>query len=486
MLLVPFACMPFAASNEALENKELAQAPSLIEDGRFNVNVLPESGDYFNDHFAFRPYILDANARLYASLFDVSTVNTVIKGSDDWLYYAGTLNDYQNRSPLREREAFNIAHNMRMFQDWCEAQGADFAFTVAPDKNALYPEDMPAYYPQVDNESMAVLKGYLDSEEVNYIDMFELFGNDEEAKGAVHAAGSDLEARQYFLRDSHWTERGALIGHDAIADALGIVSAGIDQDEMFVRDDYIGDLNKMLYPTSAVPEDDWYVKGVNDGSGETHALRSGEYWSFVQGSDTNDDIVETKPTAASPYQAVSSKNGSLLMFRDSFAMGLIPYFSVEYESCNFDKLIPYNGLRLLDEEYRSVVVERAERHVADLAEKPFIMPCPTAGLPAEIRDAPSQVEFTCDVEATGTLTSVRGEISGLDLDANARIYVSITDEDGETRTYEAFGLSGESGNDNGYAVYVGTDTWTDKNVEVGIFAEDGASCIRVGSCDRIM
>ena len=49
---------------------------------------------------------------------------------------------------------------------------------------------------------------------------------------------------------------------------------------------------------------------------------------------------------------------------DSFAIGLLPFFACETESARFDKMVPYNGLQLLDEAYDSGVVERAQRHAA--------------------------------------------------------------------------------------------------------------------------
>lgn len=470
-LLVPLVGMLWAPSDATSENRELAAAPQLTTDDGLNVSFLSDAGAFFTDHFAYRENLVDVDARLFSRIFGISTADNVIVGTDGWLYYAGTLGDYQDKAPLREREARNIAHNLRMLQDWCEAQGARFVFTAAPDKNSLYGGNMPGYYPQVQNDSMELLGKWLEAYEVNSIDMHDVM----EGVGGV----------QYFLRDSHWSDKGALFGHDAIADALGLRTTGIDASELIERDDYIGDLNRMLYPVSAIPELDWYAEGVNDGSGTSGTQRSGAYWDYLEGADPNDGIVVTSPSADNPYADVAQANGRMLMFRDSFAISLLPYFACETESARFDKMVPYNGLQLLDEPYGSVVVERAQRHVADLAEEAFIMPCPAIDDDLDVTQSAPDASASCDVSVEGSLVRLSGTIEGVELQADDDILLRIKEAGGGGRTYEAFALSGD-GADNGYGVYVGSDAWLGKSVKIEVLVRSGLSATNVGNFDLII
>lgn len=470
-LLIPLVGMIWAPNDSTQENRELAEVPHLFSDGQFNRGYLSDLGGYFADHFAYRESMVDANARLFSSLFGISTAENVVLGTEGWLYYAGTLADYQNKVPLRERQARNIAHNLRMLQDWCSAQGADFVFTVAPDKNSLYGSDMPYYYPQVANDDMEMLEAWLDAYKVRYVDM--------------HSVLTEAGGVQYFLRDSHWSDRGALLGHDAIADALSLKTAGIDPADLIEHKDYVGDLNRMLYPVSAIPEADWYAEGVNDGSGETGTMRSGAFWDYVEGADPNDGIVATEPTEANPYASVAASNGTMLMFRDSFAIGLLPFFACETESARFDKMVPYNGLQLLDEAYDSVVVERAQRHVADLADEAFIMPYPAVDASAgEVIDA-AGASATCDVQVEGSLISVSGCVQGIALQPDDDVLVRISDKEGLARTYEAFACTGD-GSDNGYELYVGSDQWLGKAVKLEVLVRSDYSSLRVAAYDLII
>lgn len=470
-LLIPFVGMVWAPNDSTQENRELAEVPHLFLDGQFNMSYLSDLGGYFADHFAYRENLVDADARLFSSVFGISTAENVVLGTEGWLYYAGTLADYQNKAPLRERQARNIAHNLRMLQDWCSAQGADFVFTVAPDKNSLYGSDMPYYYPQVANDDMKLLQTWLDAYEVRYVDM--------------HSALAGAGGVQYFLRDSHWSDKGALLGHDAIADALSLETAEISSSDLVQRKDYVGDLNRMLYPVSAIPEADWYAEGVNDGSGETGTMRSGAYWNYVEGADPNDGVVVTEPAEANPYASAAASNGTMLMFRDSFAIGLLPFFACETESARFDKMVPYNGLQLLDGSYDSVVVERAQRHIADLVDEAFIMPCPAVEMPfGEVVDD-VDASATCDVQVEGSLISVSGCVQGIALQPDDDVLVRISDEEGLTRTYEAFACTGD-GSDNGYAVYAGGDQWSSKAVKLEVLVRSDYSSLRAAVFDLII
>lgn len=477
-LLIPFVGMLWASTDTTTENRELADPPALLNsDGQPNVGVLSDAGDYFADHFAYRNYLVDADARLYSTLFEASTTDRVIVGKNGWLYYASTLVDYQDRKPLRDRQLYSIAHNLRMLEDWCEDQGANFVFTIAPDKNQLYGENMPTWYPKVDNDDMLRLKNHLDAQDVNYADMFEAIGSSEDT--------------QYFLRDSHWSDRGALLAHDEIASTCGFLTAGIAEQDLFTRDDYIGDLNRMLYPVSAIPETDWYAACVNDGSGVNGTQRSGSYWNYLVGADPNDEVVITEASELDRYSEVASTNGKLLMFRDSFAIGLLPFFACETASAKFDKMIPYDGLQLLDEGYDLVVVERAQRHISYLSEEPFIMPCPSVEINSSIvplEDVQQSGDHaSIDQETKGSLILLSGKLDGIELKQNDNIYVRISSADVTTtaekdgsdeRTYEAFLLS-DTDDDNAFAVYLSQEVWGDMDVLVEVLVGNEASAMSI-------
>lgn len=464
-LAVPFVAMLWAPTDSTTENRELAPAPQLFnEDGGFNINVLSDAGAYFEDHFAYRTNLVDADANVYATLFGESVTDQVVSGTDGWLYYAGTVNDFQNREAYTERQANNIAHNLSLLQQYCQENGSAFVFTAAPNKSTVYPEHMSAQYPQRENENMDLLEGYLDKYSVNYLDSFEL------VDGLKSSANKPL----YFLRDSHWNDKTAALVANELASSVDAEVQEFSENDFTEVTDYVGDLNKMLYPLSAQAEANYYAAGVNDGGGEDGTFRSGSSWSYVTGASTEDSSIQTTSAGS---------DESVVMYRDSFANNLVPFMAAQYGSATFSKLVPYNALTVADEHPSVVVVERAERHVDYLAEQAFIMPAPQADVEKGadvVANAASGVTATCDQGANGPLLLFQGAISGMDeTSPESTIYLRLTGADGQSVTYEAFNIS-DNETDWGYAAYVYASQWSGQEVSVEVLIDNEGDLSRAG------
>ena len=79
-----------AAANEILSSRPSAQN----RDGSFNTELLSDFSDYIADRFAFRQEMVTAWSAINAKVFSASVEEQVILGSDGWLYYRETLDDY--------------------------------------------------------------------------------------------------------------------------------------------------------------------------------------------------------------------------------------------------------------------------------------------------------------------------------------------------------------------------------------------------------
>ncbi len=152
--ILPVAGMAVCRGGAGTENRELAEFPQIKEDGKWNIGFLQGLGAYFKDHFAFRPYLVSADAIVQSKVFGVSNVERVVLGENGWLYYAATIDDYLGRNVMSERGVYNAAHNLSLLQKYVQGKGAEFAFTIAPNKNSLYGEHMP-YYLQKKEESLS-------------------------------------------------------------------------------------------------------------------------------------------------------------------------------------------------------------------------------------------------------------------------------------------------------------------------------------------
>ncbi len=431
LVLVPSVGMLWARTDTTTENRELAPAPALTDaDGAFSMNVLSDAGTYFNDHFAFRNQLVAANAHLRA-LLGASATDQVVVGSDEWLYYAGTLNDYLGRSALSDRSLANIAHNLKLVQGYVESKGAAFVFAVAPNKNTLYDANMPSYYVRCTDASNAErLKPLLEQAGVNYVDLFDLIGGQDEVL--------------YLLRDTHWDNRGALMVANALLQAVGHAAAPADSSAAVVRDDFVGDLQDMLYPGEGRTEPNYYYEGVHEQASPDGAVT----WKYESGSDVTDSLV----------QAAGAGAGSLYMFRDSFANALLPFMAAAFDTATFSKLVPYNIPAITQGETSAVIIERAERHIPDLATDPPFLPSPTLRFANGLPDGAHEAQATLDIREDGSYWVVRATVEE-QIGPETRLYLNVQQGQSAPVVYDPFwvsfaGESGEVAGDNGLLAYI--------------------------------
>ncbi len=464
IVALPSVGMLWSRTDSTTENRELAEAPSLFgEDGSFNLNILDDAGTYFADHFAYRNQMVSTNARIRAAL-GTSATDQVVVGPDGWLYYGGTLPDYLGQSTLSDRALRNIAHNLSLAQGYVESHQATFAFTLAPNKNTLYPSHMPYYYLQANDPSNADrLKPFLEEEGVNYIDLFDLFEN--------------VDGEWYLKKDSHWDNRGALNATQEILAAVAHDPLPLKVEDAAARVDFAGDIESMLYPVGAELDTNWYFSGFNDKEG-----MAGSKWSYAQGEGVTDSWIVTNAQDGS---------GSLLMFRDSFGNALLPLFASAYKQGVFSKYVPYNLPTMIECQADTVVVERAERHLGYLAENPPIMPNPAVRLGV---DAPAVVQenhATLTVEENGPYWMISGSVDESAVQESSKIFVCVEDENRELRTYDAFWTSvpdGEGGysTDFGYLVYLDKESNSLAGSTIRVYSYDSGVLNCLGVFDGLV
>ena len=409
IVLVPLVCIPLVGSDVSAEKRELAPVPSLVVDGRPNVNVLQEAGAWFDDHFAFRGLLVDADATLKERVFMTSATENVVVGSDGWLYYAGTLNDWQRRNAMSEHELKNAAHNLALIQEWLHSQGKGFAFCIAPNKNTLYPQSMPYYEMAGDGQSnLERLVPLLASEGVSYVDL----------RAAFEAQNKIL----YYARDSHWNGEGALLAYRTIGNALSTALPTYVDEEM-QDTTHKGDIDQMLHPQTALGERDSTLPSAN------------AYTIVNEAEGVEDSTIQTTSSSGDAADA------TLVMYRDSFGNNLLPFFATAYRNATFSKLVPYDMGPAAIRDATDVIVERAERHLNLFATDPPYMPSPIRML----GEATGRVEdgaqgATVHVSTNGPYFVVEGSIDGNRVNDDDPIYVELTFGDARG-TVEAFRVS---------------------------------------------
>jgi len=443
--LLPFVGMFFTEEGESTENRTLAAFPKLKNEEGWNEYWLSDAGNYFQDHFAFRSELVTANALINGKLLGVSTASGVIEGTDGWLYYKDSLEDYLGTELLSERGLYNIAHSIKILQDALEDKGIRFLFTVAPNKNTLYGENMPYYYQmRVSKENnLTRLVPILNEEGVHYLDLKTVFENEEEIL--------------YHKRDSHWNNKGAALAAELMMDEVGQIHDLYKFETYAVRKDFAGDLDEMLYPKALTLEDEIYYDKI-------------QTFAYVGEVESNFDPVIT---TVNPV-----KSGNLVMYRDSFGNALLPFLADAYSMAYFSRGVPYqiSDVDLMAAD--TVMIERAERFLPDMAENPPVMEASLTLPKGKIEQVAADGVTDVTMSRYGLFYQISGRILPEYLDWNSQIYLRVNGE----MLYEAFPMSIKTEgivDDNGFLMYLGVDKMLlpENTIEVIVSKDGKMNCI---------
>ncbi len=446
LCLLPLAAMGIRPTDSLAENKVPAKIPALREENGWNLDFLADAGAYFQDHFACRQELVAADAKLRAGVFGVSAADNVILGDNGWLYYAATLDDYQHKNGVSDRMLFNMAHNTALMQEYTELLGKTFVFTIAPNKNSLYGENMPGRYrytvsPQSDAQRFV---SWLEKEGVHYVDLFALFAGQEETL--------------YYARDSHWNQKGAVLVYNALLDACGIPHETYREVPYETACTYVGDLNRMLYPVWAKPEDEVYFQ------------KAFTYEYGKEGATVEDTLVET---------FCSGKEKNLLMYRDSFGNSLLPYMAEQFAKATFSKVVPYPMTDLVNAEPDVVIVEKVERHLPTLGEVPPQMRAPVRTLATQA--VPAEGSASLQAKKEGGYIKLTGVADASCVDKESRFYAEVTGG-GQTAVYEAFCVRlDENGtsSDYGFLLYLSQLQITGEELQVSVIGEKDGGYVKL-------
>jgi hypothetical protein len=269
---------------------------------------------------------------------------------------------------------------------------------IAPNKNSLYPQHMPEY-----GSVSRLHDGQKLLEKLNQVATVDLFQ-------AFTAENEVL----YFETDSHWNSKGAALGADLVNHVFGRDSSYFSGP--FVESaDYTGDLYEMLYPA---------FRGT-----EIQPIYASALTFTYTGKATQPDSIT--------LLTESSKDGSLLVYRDSFGNLLYPYLADSYGSVRFSRSTSYD--LTLEADY--VLIELVERNLRYLLTNVPVMPSPVRQITIPAQSAGS-VTITQDNKAPAPDTTClwMGQVYN---EADSRIYIVA-----EGLAYECFQTS------DGFAVYL--------------------------------
>lgn len=440
MCIVPSALMPLRKNDSSKEKRDAAKPPQIkTEDGKLNFGFFSDFEKYFSDSFAFRSELVTADGRLKTTLMGTSPNKDVIAGRDGWLYYGETVDDFLNINTLSDRSVENIVSVLDMINDYCSSQEIKFVFTVAPDKNSVYPEYMPVNFVPTDNED-------------NYERLFKrlkgrAYGCD--MKKALLEAEASVPL--YHKTDTHWNNMGAYVGHAAIMSVLGRKACPIGS-SWSAKNDRLGDLAAMIYPAEGAKD----VQLYNDYD------FTYEYKGRFRGAD--DMRIQTR---------CNGKEGSLLMYRDSYGEAIFPYFAETFGSCEFSRSVPY---AFTGGKYDTAVIEIVERNIGNIQKTAPFMQAPEADASDVKAEEYTGKKICLKTAANGSFIHVFGELPE-EMTSGGYTAVYVTSGNKTFRAFNCFedkllGREGEI-SDRGFSLYIPNNAAADDTFKITAVSDDG-------------
>lgn len=457
ILVIPFAGMITDKPDSVSESGESVELPKThTKDGKINKYYLSELGDYFTANFAYRDEMVSANAYIYGNIFNTSATDQVLLGENGWMYYTSTLNDYTSTHLMTERGLNNAVHNLSLIQSYVEGMGSEFIFTIAPNKNSLYDDNMPYYYVEGQAENnYERFHAKLEAAGINYVDLFDALSKEDETL--------------YFKQDSHWNNRGAATAFEEIMSHTDMDYENYRDMDYEIVKDHIGDLAKMIYPLNSKPEEDYYYN------------KNWQYSYVGEHSDDMDSWIVTQ----------SPKNDkTLLMYRDSFGEAILKFFADEFGTAYFSRLVPYNLNNVARRAPDYVIIERVERRLSSFAESAAIMDMPEQNVDTDEGEtiwADTELKGLLDsdevavtdignieIKESGDYYLIRGDISAEYMTDTSDIYIGFVSSEGNVIYYDTFWVSKEAEegiNDYGYAVYFLKDKLQENVTDIRILVK---------------
>ena len=193
-----------AEDSTGREQRKARPSPALTSE-RASLVTFPERFDgWFADQFALRSALVRQHNALEWFTLESSPSERVVRGRDQWVFYADnqTLEQVRGALPFEEDELEAWVAMLEERRRWLAERGVDYVFAIAPAKAQIYPEYLPAGHEPVGPSRFDQLADALrDRSSVEFVDL----------RPALRAAkaGDRGGDRAYYPLGTHWTARGA-------------------------------------------------------------------------------------------------------------------------------------------------------------------------------------------------------------------------------------------------------------------------------------
>ena len=205
------------------EHRNAGQKPAFPSDGLTLYRFPNAYENYFKDTFGLRDVLLRWHSLQSLELFDTSPTTQVLLGKDGWYFYTGndSVRALRGLVPFREEDLAAWKSGLESRRDWLRAQGIEYLFVLAPNKETVYPDYLPDSLQKLGPTRFEQLSEYMQrNSDLDFLDMRAAFA----AARKEDKPGSYL----YLEEGTHWNGRGTLVAYRAILGRLARIDPAFE------------------------------------------------------------------------------------------------------------------------------------------------------------------------------------------------------------------------------------------------------------------
>ena len=208
IICFPFGTMFLFMDETNAEYEEYVQEEPLTLDEAFSTEgkgLKKNIQTYLTQHVAKRQPVISSWAKLLYDI-DVPANRSIVIGKDKMLFYNSTVQSKRGIEPVNSKRIPRELNSLEMIRNFCGWSDVEFVFCLAPDKETIYPEKLPAWYTKTGekNHREAFIAGYKAGDYT-----FNLLDYSDPLIGGKEKYGDLL----YPDTDSHWTQLGAYLAY---------------------------------------------------------------------------------------------------------------------------------------------------------------------------------------------------------------------------------------------------------------------------------
>jgi alginate O-acetyltransferase complex protein AlgJ len=270
---------------------------------------------YFNDHFGCRKCLVQWNNKLRWSLFKEQNTRGVLVGKDGWLFMteAQMIDHYSGQLQFTPTQLHDWQVLLEKRRDWLARRGIPYLFVVAPDKQTIYPEDLPDWITKVRPQTK--------------LDQFFTYMHAHSTVPVLDLRNVVRDAKQmsptYLKTDTHWNFIGGFAAYQELVQTLAHQVPAMKLEPM---------------PLASFRLTNWLTPGgdlariLGLSMSESNAY-------FLMPNPELPQFITKLPPPDHPKEPAFSNNpkvkGNLILFHDSFAGAWIPFLGYHFNRITY-------------------------------------------------------------------------------------------------------------------------------------------------------